>query len=132
MTGTRGSWIIQTVAPFSTNEAIVSTISTDVTDWIAEYSDEPEAVREFCIRHGILDYVRITVEMAERCFAPVHRLTLSLWKDPCEGTVTASVDVDVHASVDETQARYKRFLETWSGTIPYPEWNLVSFGYYIV
>jgi hypothetical protein len=40
--------------------------------------------------------------------------------------------VEVHASVEETRARHKRFLETWSGTIPYPEWNLVSFGHYIV
>jgi hypothetical protein len=131
LTGTRGSWIIQTVALFLTKEAIVSTTSTDVTDWIAKYSDEPEAVREFCICHGILDYVRITVEMAERCFAPFHRLTLSLWTDPCEGTEKASIDVYVHASVEETQARYHRFLEMWSGTIPYPEWNSVAFGYYI-
>ena len=110
----------------------MSTISTDVTDWIAEYSNEPEAVREFCIQHGILDYVRTTVEMARECFSPFRRLNLSLWKDPFEGTVTARVEVDVHTSVEEIQARYKRFLETWSGTIPYPEWNLVSFGYYIV
>jgi hypothetical protein len=128
----RGSWIIQTVVSYPTSEAIVSTISTDVSDWIAEYSDEPAAVRDFCIRHGILDYVRTTVKMARECFSPYHRLTLSLWTDPCEGTVTARIEVDVRASVEETQARYKRFLETWSGTIPYPEWNLVSFGYYIV
>jgi hypothetical protein len=110
----------------------MSTISTDATDWIAEYSDEPEAVREFCVRHGILDHVRTTVETARECFSPYHRLTLSLWTDPCEGTVTARVEVEVHASVEETRARHKRFLETRSGTIPYPEWNLVSFGHYIV
>jgi hypothetical protein len=132
LTGLCASWIIQIADSFSTSEATVSTISTEATDWIAEYSDEPEAVREFCIHHGILDYVRTTVEMARECFSPYHCLTLSLSKDPCDGRVTASVDVDVHASVDETQARYKRFLETWSGTIPYPEWNFVSFGYYIV
>jgi hypothetical protein len=110
----------------------MSTISTDVKDWIGEYSDEPEAVREFCVRHGILDYVRTTVEMAERCFSPVYSLTLSLSTDPCDGKETASVEVNVRASVEETQARYQRFLETWSGTIPYPEWNFVSFDYYIV
>jgi hypothetical protein len=132
LTGLGASGIIQSVALFSISEAVMSTVSTDVTDWIAEYADKPEEVREFCIRHGILDHVRTTVEMARECFSPYHRLTLSLWKDPCDGRVTASIDVDVHASVDETQARYKRFLEMWSGTIPYPEWNLVSFGYYIV
>ena len=110
----------------------MSTVAPDVTDWIAEYSDEPEAVREFCVRHGILDYVRTTVEMARKCFSPYHRLSLSLWTDPFEGTMRARVEVEVHASVDETQARYHRFLEMWSGTIPYPEWNFVGFGYYII
>ncbi|HEY2147777.1 MAG TPA: hypothetical protein VGH32_07555 [Pirellulales bacterium] len=110
----------------------MSTISTDVKDWIAEYADEPENVREFCVRHGILDYVRTTLEMAQRCFAPVHSLTLSLNTDPCDKTVRAYIEVQVHASVDETHVRAKRFMEEWSGTIPYPEWNLVSFGYYTV
>ena len=110
----------------------MSTVSTAVKDWIAEYADEPEKVREFCERHGILGYIRTTLEMAERCFAPVHSLTLSLDTDPCDKTVTAHVEVEIRASVDETHARATRFMNVWSGTIPYPEWNLVSIGYSIV
>ena len=110
----------------------MSTVSTDVTDWIGEYADKPEEVREFCVRHGILDYVHTTLEMAKQCFSPIHSLTLSLDTDPCDGTVTARVEVHIQASVDETYARYQRFLDVWSGTIPYPEWNLVSIGFYIV
>ena len=116
----------------------MSTISTDVTDWIAEYADKPEEVREFCTRHGILDYVRTTVEMTKQCFAPLHSLTLSIATDPCDGRVTAHVEVEastcekeIHASVKDIQSRYYRFLDEWSGTIPYPECNLVSFDYHI-
>jgi len=28
---------------------------TNIGDWLAQYSDEPEKVRAFCVRHGILD-----------------------------------------------------------------------------
>jgi len=61
------------------------TTQADLGDWIADYADEPDKVREFCIRHGILERVRTTIELARRNFPPIEKLTLSIWKDPLEG-----------------------------------------------
>ena len=32
-------------------------------DWLSQYSDEPEKVREFCVRYGVLDHLRTAIEL---------------------------------------------------------------------
>ena len=105
---------------------------TDVGDWIAQYSDEPEKVREFCERHGILDRVRTTIELAKKNFPPVEKLTLSLWTDPLEKTEKVYIYLTARSSYQEAREGDRRFLRDWAAALPFPQRVLIGFTYTIV
>ena len=98
-------------------------------DWLAQYSDEPEKVREFCVRHSVLDHLRTTVELAKRNFPPIKELIVRLWKDPLEGTEKARISVVVRAGFEETRAGFWRFLGEWTQAVPFPEGDRIGFTY---
>ena len=108
------------------------TTQTDVGEWIARYSDEPEKVREFCVRHGILDRVRATIELARRTFPPIAKLTLSIWKDPLEGTEKAFIFLEVRSGFDEAREGDRRFVREWVAALPFPQTEQIRFSYTIV
>lgn len=104
---------------------------TNVGDWLAQYSEEPEKVREFCVRHGILDHLRTAIELAQKNFPPIDNLTVSMWKDPLEGTEKARISVTVRSSLDDASAGDWRFLGQWTQAVPLPERDLIGFTYTI-
>jgi hypothetical protein len=108
------------------------TVRTTVDDWIAAYSEEPEKVREFCVRHGILDYVHTAIELAQSNFPPIEKLTLSLYTDPLEGTEMVCIFLEVRSGFDEARAGNRQFLYQWTQTVPLPERDLIHFSYTIV
>ncbi len=108
------------------------TTQTDVGDWIAQYSDEPDKVREFCVRHGILDRARTTIDMARRNFPPIEKLTLSIWKDPLEGTEKAFIFLQLRSSIEEALAGDRRFRPQWVEALPFPQTERIRFSYTIV
>jgi hypothetical protein len=110
----------------------MQTVRANVEDWIAAYSEEPEKVWEFCVRHGILDYVRSTIELAHSSFPPIEKLSLSLYIDPLEGTEMVCVFLEVRSGFDEARAGDRRFLYPWAQTVPLPERDLIHFSYTIV
>jgi len=108
------------------------TTQADLGDWIADYADEPDKVREFCIRHGILERVRTTIELARRNFPPIEKLTLSIWKDPLEGTEKAYVFLEVRSGYEEAREGDRRFRPQWVKALPFPERDQIRFSYTIV
>ncbi|HBI43544.1 MAG TPA: hypothetical protein DDY78_11940 [Planctomycetales bacterium] len=110
----------------------MQTVRANVEDWIAAYSEEPDKVREFCVRHGILDYVHTAIELAQSSFPPIEKLTLSLWTDPLEGTEKVRIFLEVRSGFDEAMAADWQFLLQWTQTAPLPERYLISFSYITV
>ncbi len=103
------------------------TTQANIGDWIAEYSDEPEKVREFCVRHGILDRVHTTIELARRNFPPIENLTLRLWKDSLEELKRFGIYLMVRATIEEALDGYRRFMPAWCGAAPCPERDKIGF-----
>ena len=103
----------------------------EIGDWISQYSDEPDKVREFCVRHGILDLLRTTVELAQEHFPPIDKMTISLWKDPLEGTEKISVYATDRSSPQDARTGDWQFLLQWPQMVPLPERNLIGFSYTI-
>lgn len=108
------------------------TTQADVGDWIAQYSDEPDKVREFCVLHGILDRVRTTIDMARSNFPPIEKLTLSIWKDPLEGTEKAFIFLEVRSGYEEAREGDRRFVREWVAALPFPKRDRIRFSYTIV
>lgn len=102
---------------------------TDVGDWLAQYSEEPEKVREFCIRHGILDHLRTAIDLARKNFPPIKMLTVSLWKDPLEGTEIIRINVTVLSDLKEASAGDWQFLGEWVQAVPLPDRDMIGLTY---
>ncbi len=98
-------------------------------DWLSQYSDEPDKVREFCVRHGILEHLRTAVELAHRSFPPIEKMSLSMWKDPVEKTEAVRLSFAVRSGVEEASAGDWRFLSQWTQAVPLPErdWILITY-----
>jgi hypothetical protein len=102
---------------------------TNVGDWLDQYSDEPEKVREFCVRHGILNHLRTAIDLARKNFPPIEKVTVGLWTDPLEGTEMARIFVIVQDGLTEASNGYWRFLSDWTQAVPLPERDLIRFSY---
>ncbi len=98
-------------------------------DWLSQISDEPEKVREFCNRHGVLDHLRTAVELARRNFPSIKELTVALWTDPLEKIEMVYIYVTVQSGFEEARAGYQRFLGAWTQAVTLPERDRIGFTY---
>ena len=107
----------------------MQTAQIGASDWLAQYSDDPDRVREFCTRHGLLDHLRTAVALAQKNFPPIERLTVRPWTDPLEGTEKVRIFVIVRAGLTEASDAYWRFLDDWTRAVALPERDRITLRY---
>ena len=114
-----------------TSEVVMQATPVEIGDWISQYSDEPEKVREFCIRHGIIDHLRTAVELARRNFPAFEKLSLTLYKTLDDEAERPRIFVQVRSGLVEALAGYDRFLRDWVAAAPTSERDRIIFTYII-
>lgn len=72
-------------------------------------------------RQGILDTLRISLQLVQEYFPDARRISAELVYDPDARDEWVALDVDVPASVPELMARDDAFLDRWLQEVGWPE-----------
>lgn len=100
------------------NELAPATIAT--SDVVAEYGEDPQALRAFCESKGIVAEAAFAVELAKRCFPKAVKISLAMDFDPDEDEEYVALDVRPPRTVDEVVEWYHTFSREWTRSVPWP------------
>jgi hypothetical protein len=98
------------------------------TEWFVPYAADPEAVRAFCARHGILADAETTLRIAQECFNPT-KITIQVEYDPEDDGEWLGIDIFAKFSVDEMRAANARFTTRRIATVSLNKIPLIRVDY---
>jgi hypothetical protein len=98
------------------------------TQWITQFTVEPEPVLSFCRQHGVLAQLEAAVELARDCFEP-SRLQIEAEQDPETGEQWLVIRVAVAGERELVRLAYRDYVRQWLRLVPGPERFLIRLSY---
>jgi hypothetical protein len=102
------------------------------SDWLAELSDEANAVRAYCEDQKIMSALVVAVAMAKRRFSNGKSFFITLEEDPDFGRKALAVNVNFGGTVDDAVDSYNKFSEEWIATVSWPKRGMIRLYYNFV
>jgi hypothetical protein len=98
------------------------------TQWIAQFTTEPEPILAFCRQHGILVKLETAVELARECFEP-SGLQIEPEQDPETGEQWLVIRVAVAGEKESLRQAYRNYVRQWLRLVPEQERFLIRLSY---
>jgi len=89
-------------------------------------------VLHFCVQHGILPYLSVTIDLIERCFSSIIELQLQQEQDPETGEEWLILDVTTSGEVDEVLNNHETYTDALVSSVPWPERDKIRLSYSIL
>jgi hypothetical protein len=97
-----------------------------ITDWVSEYSSEPEAVRRFCGDRRLMRQAQVAVQLAEQQFPKRGKVRLRVEQDPESDAESLVVHVPVPRGTRDVLDPYNGFVDQWVAIAPPDAVGLIS------
>ncbi len=89
-------------------------------------------VGSFCSQNGILQYVRPTISLIEKCFPTLKEYHLEIENDPESDEEWLTIDITVEGEVKEILKNYNSYITMFVSEIPWPEREKIILSYNIL
>jgi hypothetical protein len=120
-------------------DALVNWVSAPEREWYTahieckfhKYNLSQDILR-FCVKHRILRYLFITLDIIGQIFSQVEKLSMEQEQDHETDEEWLMIDLTVYGEVDEILEKYNKYTDQIISSIPWPERSKIRLSYNIL
>ncbi|MBI5560182.1 MAG: hypothetical protein HY883_02795 [Deltaproteobacteria bacterium] len=104
----------------------------DESDKIDEDEIRKPEVSQFCLKHGLKEYLSSAIKLIKKCFPSIQEFHTEVEKDPETEEEWLTLAVTIRGEVDEVLKDYNDYISLFVSEVPWPERDKIRFSYNIV